>query len=210
MGDRQPFSEWIVRTVIAAIFSVVGFLGQDIYSEWKAEKVLAEATLDRLQVLSDLLNESKSIFESQNYMAQRLMQMLLENHAKEMPQEALGYDETFYRMREHFLPAEVELQTIIRSTTINSLRRVNQEMSKWLNTDKVFKSRSQPTREREFLAQQLRTLELHLNQWHDKYEAVIPTDKRRSLVYLADEKSHGIGFPKGIEQVVEKVIDTWR
>ncbi len=208
MGDRQPFSEWIVRTVIAAIFSVVGFLGQDIYSEWKAEKVLAEATLDRLQVLSDLLNESKSIFESQNYMAQRLMQMLLENHLNEIPQ-ALGYDETFYRMHEHFLPAEAELQTIIRSTTINSLRRVNQEMSNWLNTDKVFKSRAQPTRERESLAEQLRLLELHLNQWHDKYEAVIPSDKRRALVYLADEKNHGTGFPVGIEQVVEKVIDTW-
>ena len=208
MGDRQPFSEWIVRTVIAAVFSVGGFLGQDIYSEWKSDMALVKNALGQLQVLSGNLNESKSIFQSQNYMAQRLMHMLNENHLKEVPQ-ALGYDETFYRMHEHFLPAEAELQTIIRSTTTNSLRRVNQEMISWLNADNVFKSSNQPTKERESLARQLQILELHLNQWNDKYEAVIPGDKRRSLVYLADEKKHGTGFPKGIEQVVEKVIDSW-
>lgn len=208
MADRQPFSEWIVRTVIAAVFSVGGFLGQDIYSEWRKDKDLEENALLQLHVLSDNLNESKSIFYSQNYMAQRLMQMLDENHTKEMPQ-ALGYDEAFYRMHNYFLPEEAELQAIIRSTTINSLRRVNQEMISWLNTDNVFKKSKQPTKEREDLAEQLRILELHLNQWNDKYEAVIPGDKRRSLVYLADEKKHGIGFPKGIEQVVEKIIDSW-
>ena len=208
MGDRQPFSEWIVRTVIAAVFSVGGFLGQDIYSEWKSDMALVKNALGQLQVLSGNLNESKSIFQSQNYMAQRLMHMLNENHLKEVPQ-ALGYDETFYRMHEHFLPAEAELQAIIRSTTTNSLRRVNQEMISWLNADNVFKSSNQPTKERESLARQLQILELHLNQWNDKYEAVIPGDKRRSLVYLADEKKHGTGFPKGIEQVVEKVIDSW-
>ena len=208
MGDKQPFSEWIVRTVIAAVFSVGGFLGQDIYSDWKKDKVIEKNTLHQLQVLSENLNESKSIFQSQNYMAQRLMQMLSENHPKEMPEE-IGYDETIYRMHEHFLPAEAELQAIIRSTTINSLRRVNQEMNSWLNTDNVFKKSNQPTKERESLAEQLRILELHLNQWNDKYEAVIPDDHRRSLVYLADEKKHGTGFPKGIKQLVEKVIDSW-
>ena len=208
MGDKQSFSEWIVRTVIAAVFSAAGFLGQDIYSELKADKVLVENALAQLQILSSNLNESKSIFQSQNYMAQRLMQMLNENHPKVMPQ-ALGYDETFYRIHDYFLPAEAELQAIIRSTTINSMRRVNQEMSSWLNTDNVFKSSNQPSKQRESLAEKLRILELHLNQWNDKYEAVIPGDKRRSLVYLADEKKHGTGFPKGIEQVIEKVINSW-
>lgn len=209
MENKQRLSEWFIRTVIAAIFSVLGFVGQDIYSDWKANKALEQATLERITVLSNLLAESKSIYDSQNFMAQRLMRLIRENHPEKIAQ-GLGYDETFYRMYDHFLAEEKELQTLIRSTTMHSMRRVNQEISTWLDADKVFKTESQPTRERENIAKQLRILELHLNLWHDKYNALIPNDVRRSLVYMADEKEHGRGFPVGIEELVSKIIDRWQ
>ncbi|MDO7174149.1 hypothetical protein [Mariniflexile sp. AS56] len=205
MDDAQPFIEWIIRLVIAAIFSIIGFLSKQIYVDWKAKKNKNKSRLEQLQVLSNLLNESKSIYISQNFMSQRLMQMLRENHP-EIPVQQLGYDETFYQLYEQYLPAEAELQSIIRSTTMNSMFRLNKQMSSWLNDDKVFKSKIQPTEERSSLAKDLQYLKLHLNQWQDKYEAVIPEDKRRSLVYLADEKKQGTEFPKSIEQKIEKII----
>jgi len=208
MDDSQPFIEWIIRLVIAAIFSIIGFLSKQIYVDWKAKKNQQKSSLEQLQILSNLLNESKSIYVSQNFMSQRLMQMLRENHPHILGQR-LGYDETFYQLHEQYLPAEAELQSIIRSTTMNSMCRLNKQMSSWLNDDKVFKSKIQSTEERSSLAKELQDLELHLNQWHDKYEAVIPKDKRRSLVYLADEKKQGTEFPKRIEQKIEEIITKW-
>jgi hypothetical protein len=47
---------------------------------------------------------------------------------------------------------------------------------------------------------------LHLRLWHAKYEAWIPGHPRHALVYLADEEQHGIGFPGGLDQVVDEVL----
>jgi len=93
---------------------------------------------------------------------------------------------------------------------MHSQRRVNQEMSKWVTEAIPFKKRDQPNPQRARLAEQLGLLELHLNQWNDKYEAVIPNDAKRSLVYLADEKSHGVQFPPELERAVEDVIASWQ
>jgi hypothetical protein len=142
--------------------------------------------------------------------------MLLENHENEVP-HGLGYDGTFIYMYDRFTPAEAELHAIIRSTTMNSKRRVNQQMSDWFDEYIGFKTGDQPNQARERLAEQLKILELHLNQWHDKYDAMIPdsegkkpSNKKHSLVYLADEKKHGPGFPKGIKQLVQNVIACWK
>ncbi len=129
--------------------------------------------------------------------------MLQQNHGKTVP-ENLGYDDTFFKMFDHLTSDEADLQKLIRSTTMNSQRRVNQAMSEWLRREQGFKHRNQPTPERVRLAEQLRTLELHLNQWHDKYETLMP-DSKHSLVYLADEKEHGIGFPQELKKIVDEV-----
>jgi hypothetical protein len=80
-------------------------------------------------------------------------------------------------------------------------------MSEWLKNDRLFKDVNQKTAARKELAEQLRTLELHLNLWHAKYEMWIPNEPKHALVYLADEEQHGVGFPSGIEQTVRAVID---
>ena len=36
--------------------------------------------------------------------------------------------------------------------------------------------------------------------WHAKYEAWIPNHPEHALVYMADEKHHGLGFPGAIYQ----------
>ena len=205
MTAKKRMPEWLLRALISALFAAVGFFGRDIYMRSKQQGIDKAAELDRLKELSSLLDESYVIFVSQNNQVKRLRNMLLQNHGEKVPVD-LSYDDIFYKMYDDFTQEEAELQSIIRSTTINSQRRVNQAMSKWLENDKSFKNSTQHKQ----LAEMLNALGLHLNQWHDKYEAMIPNDKRRSLVYLADEDKHGIRFPQGIEKVVSEIISNWK
>lgn len=209
MSEPERTSEWLLRTVIAATFAVLGFFGKDLYEDWKLNRAAATASLEQLKELSSLLDESYSIYISQNDQAKRLLAMLHRNHGKDVP-DNLGYDATFYALFDRFSADEAELQGMIRSTTMNSQRRVNQALSEWLQTAAAFKRGDQPSAPRLRLSQQLLALELHLNQWHDKYEAWMPNDNKRSLVYLADEKGHGAGFPRDLHPVVKEVIATWK
>lgn len=204
MSDQSSFKEWLLRTTVAALFAVLGFFGRDFYENWKQERQAEESSLIELRTLASLLDESLSIYRAQNYQAQQLMKMIWANHA-DAPKD-LGYDDTFYEMHDRLSREEGELQGIIRSTTMNSMRRVNETMSSWLRRNSGFRSDDQPTHAQSELAKALRALELHLNQWHDKYAATM-SNVRRSLVYLADEDAHGTGFPTGIELLVRHVID---
>jgi hypothetical protein len=201
--------EWLLRALIAAVFSVVGIGAKDIYLDRlqaEDQKQAAEAAnLGTLKELSTLLDESYRIFTVQDRQAQRLMRLLKRNHGSKVPGD-LGYDETFYEMHERFTPDEAALQKLIRSTTMNSQRRVNLALSAWLQRSLAFLHEAQPAQQRAALAAELNMLKLHLNQWHDKYDAWIPNDPKRSLVYLADEQTHGAGFPPGLEQALKDVI----
>jgi hypothetical protein len=39
-----------------------------------------------------------------------------------------------------------------------------------------------------------------------KYETWIPRNPKHALVYMADEQQHGLGFPDGIDQLVDEVL----
>ncbi len=214
MSDNPKFSEWLVRTAIGLVFAGVGFVARDSYrehQEWKKKQV---ASLESLKAFSTLLDESKSIFENQNYQARRLASLLQSNHPHELSERCAGkpcgFDERFFLLFDVFTQEEAELQSLIRSTTENSQRRVNESMSQWLTESPAFTAQEQPGPTREKLAEQLRLLRQHLNQWHDKYQKWIPPEPKHTLVYLADEKVHGVGFPTGIEEVVGEAIASWQ
>jgi hypothetical protein len=100
---------------------------------------------------------------------------------------------------------ERELHDIIRTITINTLRPTNQALLTWVQQDVVFKGRRRGA-DRQF-AKKLSDLEAHVLLWHAKYEAWIPQKPEHALVYLADEQSHGLGFPTGLDEMVEKALE---
>lgn len=214
MSDKQPLSEWLVRTLIGLVCGGLGFVAQDQYQRYWEEKGRGLARLESLRELSTLLDESYSIFANQNYQARRLAELLHQSHPKEVAElcagRSCGYDEMFFLLFDRFTPEESELQKLIRSTTMNSQRRVNEQMSQWLEASPAFTARIEPAPDRARLAEELGVLRQHLNQWHDKYRAWIPDEPKHTLVYLADEKAHGVGFPSGIEPLVADVISSWR
>jgi len=206
--EEVNLRRWMPKAAIIALATVAWFIGKDVYNDRKSGISEQKTSLQSLQQLQSLLSESRSIYESQNALAQKLSNMLISKHGS-VP-EANGYDDLFYKMHNKFTGDESELQRIIRATTMNSQHRVNSEMREWLKNNNAFRKTPQPTPEREQLADQLRNLELHLNQWHDKYDAWIPKDSKRSLVYLADEKRHGIQFPPTLDKKLEAIIRSWR
>ena len=78
MSETQRTSEWLLRAVIAAVFAALGFVGKDLYVDWKQRQAAEVARLDSIMELSALLDESYSIFLSQNDQARRLLGMLRE------------------------------------------------------------------------------------------------------------------------------------
>jgi hypothetical protein len=65
------------------------------------------------------------------------------------------------------------------------------------------------SRKRE-LAEELFALEIHLTLWHAKFESWIPGHPEHALVYLDDEKAHGLGFPtprEGSDRVAMLGVD---
>jgi hypothetical protein len=107
---------------------------------------------------------------------------------------------------DQFTPEETELHAIVRSITEHALRPLNQQMSNWLANDIDFRTARGAEGKRGQLANKLNLLDSHLLLWHAKYEAWIPANRSHALVYMADEEQHGVGFPRGIERLVDDVI----
>src|SRR6476619_4832755 len=167
--------EWVGEAVLGAITAAVGYLGKSVHDDLKSRRASRQAAVEQLRLLKSLLDESWSIFQSQNYQARTLMELVKMNHADTF-QPGLGFDETFRRLYPSFSEEERELHALIRSTSINSMHRLNTELRAWIRTNDVYKREPQPSPGRIALARELQMLELHLNQWHDKYEALIPSD----------------------------------
>ncbi len=197
--------EYLGEAIVGAVFAVLGFLGKWLFDLARARRTEKHSQRSELLKLRDLLEESHSIFKSQNYQARRLRKLLRENHPHET-EGIKGFDETFYQLHDVFNDEESELQSLIRSTTMHSLHRVNEELRSWLESNKHFLRRDDANKELDELAKQLRVLNDHLNQWFDKYEAWIPDDERRSLVYLGDEKKHGVPFPEDLMPALTAAI----
>lgn len=195
---------WLRSAIVAAISGVAGFFGKALYDHIKAGRQAKQDSKSEMQKLSVLLKESGSLFRDQNYKARRLMQKLEARLGDQVPAK-LGFDETFYRLYSQMEPDERELHSLIRSTTINSLRRVNSGMDEWLRRNFDFRRSDVASQDRNQLAEELSALELHLNQWHDKFDAHMK-DERRCLVYLDDEKKQGAGFPRNLEPVLARVL----
>lgn len=206
MEDFNLVAPWLGTAVIGAIIAFLGFLGTKIvgiFENYRKEKTRQRASLVEL---NSLLNASYDIFCKQNELVQKLSAILLSKYELQIPEER-SYESIISNAFSHFNKEEAELHAVIRGYTF-SLKDINQDCLNWLRKDTVFKAANNSSNEsRRKLADKLLELESHLYLWMGKYNAWIPGFPEHSLVYLADEAHHGKAFPKGIEDVLKKVIN---
>src|SRR5216683_436417 len=168
--------------VQTAAVGVAGFLAKSAWDYVAKQRAAKKSRLTRLHELAALLEESRNIFLSQVYFAGRLLGLIRSNHPNDC-QDKWGFDETFFRLYSILNDDEKELHALIRGTTANSMRRVNESLSEWLRTNAMLK-RSTGKASLDALADNLCLLELHMNQWHDKYKSIFAPDDRHTIVFL--------------------------
>ena len=69
---------------------------------------------------------------------------------------------------------------------------------------------ARPRPQRRTLSLGFGQLEIHLLLWRAKFEYWIPNNPEHCVVYMADEKKHGLGFPPKTDDAVETVLQELR
>ncbi|MFH1086888.1 MAG: hypothetical protein V1772_14155 [Chloroflexota bacterium] len=204
--DLTTLPDWLGTALIGAVMAVAGFLGRKLYDALLARRARHEERIAELLRLKGLLEESRAIFRQQNYLARRLAALLHERLGDALP-EGLGFDAAFHQRHPQMNDAERELFALIRGTTANSMRRVNEELLQWVHAWARQPTRVRPTPAARALEPELAALQRHLNLWADKFRGVFEPSERRCLVYLADEKGQGERFPQGLYPAVIRLLD---
>jgi len=191
----------MIGTGLASIF---GFLAKYGWDYFQSKRQIQKERIKKLEILKGLLTESGNLFLMQNKLLRRLVSIVSERLKTTTP-ESISYQSFICEHYELMDEQERDMHSVIRGTTMNSMKIVNAEILKWLKEDNEFKINSVRYVRDTFgdsFAKQLGRLELHLNLWHDKYSVWMENEKH-CVVYMDDDEKHGVGFPKGIELVVD-------
>lgn len=197
--------EWFGSVVLGAVIAALGYVAK-LLLEWLGDvKTILRTRRARLVELISLLRAGKAAYEIQCDHRNRLADSI----AKRDPGLAAslsGYERLFSGAYQGMTEDEKEVHTMLRAITVNTLCPLNESLLKWLRDDTYFKAKTWGSGLHVQVAQNLADLEAHLLLWHAKYTVWIPENPAHSLVYLADEERHGVGFPRGIEGVVQELL----
>jgi hypothetical protein len=189
------FPEWFRTPLIAAIIAALGYVAKLAIEELSRWRSIGRERRSNLVALQSLLLASKRVFEIQNELVRRLSNEIEATH----PDLTGPYDEILASAYTRMDERQKLIHGLIRAYTMNAMRPLNLAMIDWLARDTHFKGSTDD------LASNLQTLEAHLLLWRAKYEFWIPDKPERAFVYMLDESEHGIGFPMGIEGLIERV-----
>jgi hypothetical protein len=194
-----------IAILLPAALAALGYVTKLLiagYRQWRHERAQTNANLLKLQ---SMLQASRTAFLVQNELAVRLTTKLQARFPDEHPSEP-GFERLFGYFFGRFDREEADLHGIIRGYTEHALRPINQALLSWLQADTEFRVAHGKKENAAELSRLLNQLDSHLRLWLAKYEAWLPDRPTHALVYLNDEARHGVGFPKGLDRVVDAVI----
>lgn len=183
--------------LLSTVFALLGFLGKlalEGLREWRERRDARRASLVEIQAI---LLASKSIFLVQLGLVKELSTHI----RSRMPTytQTMEYDDLLacaFGLDDFMTADERDTHAIIRAYTIEAIAPLNKSALDWLKADAFYKTADDE------LGRALRKLEAHLILWFAKYRFWIEPRPERTLVFLADGKDHGIGFPNGIEDLI--------
>jgi len=195
MEEFVKSPEWFGTAVIGAIIAACGFVGKLIIDLFQSILEKRQRNRAKLIELRSLLRASNSAFKIQKRHAKRLTASIKKGHGEY--KNVKGYEKVMSSAYKILNERQKELHAIIRGMTMHALYPTNKETLAWLKKDTYFKA------QRNEFASKLSHLEAHLILWIAKYKARIPDDLTRALIYMADEEAHGVGFPDGLDSLVD-------
>jgi len=198
MSNDPAAASWLAAPVLGAVLAALGYIGTRIYEQWlEWSKVKRERRVKLLQLRS-LLNAGKAAFDIQNELAIQLEKSL---HSNQNFADGIGYDDVFAKNFGMFTNDQKELHNIVRGYSEYALFPINSATQKWLTEDTYFKGRA------DTLARVLSQLEAHITLWLAKYAVWLKDKPQHALVYLEDEKKHGLGFPHEVDALVKQALE---
>ena len=139
MEDLNSFPEWVGTALIGAVIAALGYVSKLFVDSWISWRQARAARLSQLLKMSSLLHASYAAFRIQKGHAQRLRDMVHDNHPDHRASRP-GFERLFSTLFDQFTPEETELHAIVRSITEHALRPLNQQMSNWLANDIDFRT----------------------------------------------------------------------
>lgn len=205
MESITQIPDWFGTAVLGAVIAAAGYVAKLIL-EWIGEvQTRIRNRRAQLSALHSLLMAGKAAFNVQCENRDRLAESLFKRDPN-LDKSALGYEELFTEAYPDMTEKEKELHMIIRTITINTVQPLNESLLEWLQKDDYFKARTWGKGLKVQVANQLATLESHLLLWVAKYKVWMPDNPAHSLVYLADEKKHGVRFPTDLQDNIQKLL----
>jgi len=192
----------LTGTALAAAGLVLGYVYKPRAGKREKARRDREKQCDQLRALEVMLGESRTIFVDQNARARALMKRLRARLPDRVTPD--GFEANFRRLHADFDDDERELFDLLRGTTTSSLHSVNSRMRDWLQANMW--ARDAGNAELADLPAELDHLQRHLDGWLDKYNAMVPQNPTVALVYMADEKKHGLGFPRDLDAALEAAL----
>ena len=205
MDDTGTHPAFWQPALLGALIAALGYLGKlvtDFIREWLSTTRKRQA---RLAELLALLRAGDVTFLVQKDIRDRLRGLIFVR-SPELRSERLGFDRLFSIAYPNMAPEELRLHSLVRAYTFHTLKPLNDKLLDWLRSDEHFRGLSSSDHRYGELAVYLPRLEVHLLLWRAKYEQWIPTGPDHCLVYLADEESHGVGFPHGGTALVAALL----
>lgn len=192
-----------IGPLVGATVAALGYVAKISLEYLAGRRKLRRERAAELARLQALLDASRAAYLSQRELRDRLNELLQASHSEYV--ESRGDDWNFRVCYPTMSSEEIALHVIIRSYTEHAIRPLNEDTVQWLARDTFFRAGRSYGAEGERLAGMLTVLHAHLLLWAAKYAVWIPERPENALVFLADEESHGIGFPRGIEAVIATV-----
>jgi hypothetical protein len=208
MADPTPFlaaqySNVVVGALVGGVLAALGYVAKLAIDTMGGWRTAARQRLSRLVLLRSYLLVIGRVFALQNQLRDRLCRELVE---QQPDLHGLSYDDILAQGYAKASEAQKLVHGLIRQYTISAMCPLNKRVVEWLEADTWYKVGG-ARRKCAALDAALRTLEAHETLWLAKYEFWILNHPERALVYMVDEDRHGIGFPKGIEDLLLKTIE---
>ncbi len=207
--DEMP--TWVGQGLVALLVgALIPYWLKTLDNVKDRRQKIRELHMDRLASiieLSTLLTTSRIIFITQNKMAQKLVLPLMKQHGDKIL-DGMSINEILAKLYPKFTEDQIAQHKNIRAWSIHLMMPINQEIINWLENDTLFRTTyiSAKDSTKRLLANKLIELHAHLLLWKGKYNALIPEENSNAIVYLADEERHGIGFPGGLDELIQKMM----
>src|SRR5258708_6498609 len=186
-------AESVDAAVLGAVLAGLGYVGKiawDKIDSWLERRAARKSNLVELQ---SLVLATKAAFLAQAKIRDLLCKELVDSDGT---LRGVPYDEVLTKAYSRMSDTQKVQHGLIRSYTSKAIYPLNILILDWLARDHFFKG--QDTK----LGAALRKLNAHLVLWRAKFDVWIPDKPERALVYLGDERSHGVEFPHEIDELI--------